>query len=124
MTSINLDTIDKNFLVHPYIDFLKVRAHKTGSIYFYLKIDREKRTIKDIVNLAYKFYNSHIDYFYLVSLPYDNIKIEASKLYKNREYVMWKDVVGTCSFKELVTDSHNEKAIELILNYNIKESEL
>ena len=90
-------------------------------MYYYLPIPMEesKRKISDIIKLAYEFYNSKVDFIYLITLPYDDIKIRTHKIYSRQGYVLWKDLVGFCKFKELTTDSGSEDSIELVLDYNI-----
>ena len=121
--SLDINKDDCNIIIDKYIKFLKVRAHKFGHLYFYLPIseDINKRKVSDIIRLAYNFYNSKIDYEYLVTLQYDNIKKKANEIYLKNGYVLWKDLVGICKFKELITDCCRENAIELILDYNLKE---
>jgi hypothetical protein len=120
--SLNLETANPYTVIDSHIKFLKVKAHKYG-MYFYLPIpdDQSKRKLSDIIKLAYEFYNTKIHYEYLLSLQYDNIKMKAHSLYMKRGYVLWKDLTGTCKFKELITDCSRENAIELVLDYNLSE---
>lgn len=120
--SLNLETCDQNTVIDSSIKFLKLNVHKYG-MYWYIPIDPEnsKRKVSDIVKLAYRFYNSTIDYEYLVTLPYDDIKFKAHKIYIKKGYVLWKDLLSTCKFKELILDCTRDNAIELVLDYNLGE---
>ena len=120
--SLNLETASPHTVIDSHIKFLKLRAHKYG-MYFYLSIPEEhnKRKLSDIIKLAYTFYNSKVHIEYLVSLQYNDIKLKAHNLYMKKGYVLWKDLTGTCKFKELITDCSRENAIELVLDYNLSE---
>jgi hypothetical protein len=118
--TLDLEESNLDITLNPYFKKLKLRVHKYG-MYFYLSIPMEesKRKISDIIKLAYEFYNSKVDFIYLTTLPYDDIKMKAHKIYMKQGYVLWKDLVGFCKFKQLTTDSCSEDSIELILDYNI-----
>jgi hypothetical protein len=118
MNPIVLDAINQDIKMSSYFKFLRLRTHKYNG-FTYIEIPEEKSTIKDIVNLAFKFYNSPVDYLILITLPYDDLKKKAAVMYQNKGYVLWKDIVGTCKFKELIADCTHEKAIELVLDFNI-----
>jgi hypothetical protein len=118
---IDLNNYNENLIISPDIKFLKVRTHKYGQSYMYLPIDGDKRKISDIIKLAIDFYHSEVDYLYLITLPYDDIKKRASALYKKKCRLMWKDITGSCKLKEIVLDCNRENAIELILDYNLSD---
>ena len=120
--NIDLNNFNEKLVIHPDIKFLRVKTHRYGGSYMYLPIKDDERKIIDIINLAIKFYNTKVDLIYLATLPYDNIKLRASELYKYKGYVLWKDITGTCRFKELSTDCTRENAIELILDYNMYDN--
>jgi hypothetical protein len=119
--SIDLNNYNQNITIHESIKFLRVKVHRYGELCMYLTIENDKRKVCDIIKLATDFYHSTVDYVYLVTLPYDDIKKRAAYFYKKRGYVLWKDVTGTCKFKEIVTDCTRENAIELILDYSLSE---
>lgn len=120
-SNIDLYNFNEKIVIHSDIKFLKVKGHRYGGLYMYIPIEENKRKILDIINLATEFYHSKVDLIYLATLPYDSIKLKASKLYKEKGYVLWKDITGTCRFKELVTDCTRDNAIELILDYNMTD---
>lgn len=117
MNSIVLDTVNQDIKLSSYFKFLRLKTHRYSG-FTYIEIPKDKRTIRDIIKLAYTFYNSPVDYLYLITLPYDNIKKEAAVMYKSQGYVLWKDIVGTCKFKELITDCTRENGLELVLDYH------
>jgi hypothetical protein len=120
--TLDLETCNQNIVIQPLIKFLKLRTHKYGEFrYIPLPTDESKRKISDIIKLAYDFYTSKIDYIYLITLPYDNIKKRAHKIFMHQGYVQWKDLVGPCKFKELITDCNLETSIELTLDYDMSE---
>lgn len=121
MQPIPVDVPNENIVIHPYFKYIKVKAHKYGQLYFYLKINKDKTTVLDIVKLAYKFYDSKVDYFYLVTLPYDNVKRKAFNIYNKKGFVLWKDIVGICKFSNLIPDCTRQDALELILDYDVSE---
>jgi hypothetical protein len=121
--NLDLEKCDLNTVIDSSFIFLKLKAHKYGHIFHYINIpvEKDKRKISDIIDLAYKFYNSKVHIDYLVTLQLDDIKKNASKIYKKKGFVLWKDLIGYCKFKELCTDCCRENAIELILDYNIND---
>jgi hypothetical protein len=121
MDSITVDVGNENAVIHPYFKYLKVKAHRYGGLHIYLDIDKNVRTVLDIVKLAYKFYESKVDYLYLITLPYDEIKKKAAAIHKQKGYVLWKDITGVCKFKDLTPDCVRQNALELTLDYDISQ---
>lgn len=116
--TLDLETADPNIVLHYGFNLLKIKTTKQGD-YHYIPVsyDISKRRVSDILKLANDFYNSPVDYLYLITLPYDELKFKTLDIYTKRGYVLWRDLIGPHKFKKIITDCGNQKAIELVLEY-------